>query len=103
MCNLLCPVAGDAYSIEEQARLQFLSIVLVIAGLIKSKDYNMLLKVMRDDFEVSTRLGIVFKRLVRVLFCANFFVIAFIISVSMHSGVRMYMGLLRLMFSSSVP
>jgi len=81
MCSLLCPVRGNAYSVEEQARLQFLSIVLVIAGLIKSKNQKMLEKVIQEDFEVGTRLGVVFKRLFRVLIFANFFVISFIISV----------------------
>jgi hypothetical protein len=81
MCSLLCPVMGNAYSIEEQARLQFLSIVLVIAGLLKSKNHKMLEKVMQEDFEVGTRLGEVFKRLFCVLIFANFFVIAFIVSV----------------------
>jgi hypothetical protein len=81
MCSLLCPVAGNAYSVEEQARLQFLSIVLVVAGLIKSKDYYVFMQVIQEDFEVSTRLGAVFRRLVRVLFFANWFVISFIVSV----------------------
>lgn len=81
MCSLLCPVPGNAYSIEEQARLQFLSIVLVIAGLVRSKDYRMLQKIMQEDFEVGTRLGVVFRRLFQFLVFANFFVIAFVVSV----------------------
>jgi hypothetical protein len=81
MCSILRPGEGNAYSIEEQARLQFLSIVLVAAGLVKTKDYRKFREIMQDDFELGTRLGIIFKRLVRGLFVANFLVIGFIISV----------------------
>lgn len=81
MCSLFCPEQGNAYSIEEQARLQFLSIVIVAAGLSKSADYNTFRHIMQEDFELSTRLGLVFKHLVRGLFVANLFVIGFIVSV----------------------
>lgn len=36
---------------------------------------------MRDDFEVGTRLGVIFQRLARFLFAANFCVIGFVVSV----------------------
>lgn len=75
MCNLFCPEPGKAYGVEEQARLQLLSVILVVAGLAKDQTYNSILEMMREDFEVSSRLGVVFKRLLRGLLLVNVLII----------------------------
>lgn len=81
MCGLLCPEPGKAYSVEEQARLQLLSVILIVAGLTKDQTYDGILEVIREDFEVSNRLGIVFTRLMRGLVLVGFMVLGLTVVV----------------------
>lgn len=81
MCGLFCPEPGKVYSVEEQARLQLLSVILIVAGLTKDQTYNGILEVIREDFEVSNRLGVVFKRLMRGLVLVDFLVLGLTIIV----------------------
>jgi hypothetical protein len=60
ICNLLCPREGGTFTIAEQARMQFLSVILVAAGLMAPENLLYLKQVMRDDFEISDRVGVVF-------------------------------------------
>jgi hypothetical protein len=60
ICNLLCPREDGTFSIVEQARMQFLSVILVAAGLMAPENLLYLKQVMRDDFEISDRVGVVF-------------------------------------------
>ena len=81
MCNLFCPEPGQAYGVEEQARLQLLSVILVVAGLAKDQTYNGVLELMREDFELSSRLGVLFNRLLRGLLLVNVLVLGLIFVV----------------------
>ena len=81
VCSLLRPETGNAYSMEEQARLQFLSIVLVAAALVKSDDLGVIRKVLRDDFDLKPDLGSVFHRLALKMFACDFLLVGFVSSV----------------------
>jgi hypothetical protein len=81
VCSVLGPESGNAYSMEEQARLQFLSIVLVAAALTKSDSLDTVGKVLRDDFDLKPDLGSVFHRLALKLIACDFVVLGFVSSV----------------------
>ncbi|KAF3934466.1 hypothetical protein ABW19_dt0202116 [Dactylella cylindrospora] len=81
MCELLCPKDGTTYTIEEQAYFQFLSVVLVAMALLKG-DYKMAWReALKEDFQVSCRLGRVFRRLEVGLFIFNIFTIGFVVAI----------------------
>ncbi|KAK5028840.1 hypothetical protein LTS07_006220 [Exophiala sideris] len=46
ICEVFCPKSGQAYGVEEQARLQFLSVVLVVAGLAKDQSSTGILEML---------------------------------------------------------
>ncbi len=81
MCSLFLPESGKAYGVEEQARLQLLSVILVAAGLGKDQTYNGTLDMMREDFEVSHRLGLVFRWLLCGVLFVNVLVLGFVLAV----------------------
>lgn len=81
ICGLLRPEDNKHYGIEQQARMQLLSVMLVAAGFMGSDSYKNLKMVMREDFEVSDRLGIVFYHLFRGLLVASLLDMAFVITV----------------------
>jgi hypothetical protein len=81
ICDLLLPPKGNAYSIVDQARMQFLSVLLVAAGLIKPKSLENLDEIMREDFQLSQRMGIIFRPVVVGLLVINFLAIGFATSV----------------------
>lgn len=60
ICNLLRPREGGTYTIAEQPRMQLLSVILVAAGLMDAERLAQLKEIMREDFEISDRLGVVF-------------------------------------------
>ena len=63
LCELLCPAAGNSFTIEEQAHAQFLSVILVGAGLMSPEKWDGVEKVVEDDFGLSARLGPIFRRM----------------------------------------
>ena len=81
ICDLLRPHEGGTYTIAEQARMQLLSVILVAAGLMDLESLSQIKDVMRDDFEISDRLGIVFFPLLVVLVFAQLLTIAFALTV----------------------
>ncbi|EWC43653.1 hypothetical protein DRE_01540 [Drechslerella stenobrocha 248] len=60
MCELLCPKDGATYTIDEQAYMQYLSVVLVAMALVKEENLHVWDKIMRVDLQVDTKLGRVF-------------------------------------------
>ena len=81
MCSLLRPDDGHEYGIQDQARMQFLSVLLVAVSLIPDRNVNQWRDILRKDFQIDTGLGIVFRRLLIALGVFSVFVIMFIISV----------------------
>lgn len=62
MCDILRPPEG-VYSVTEQARMQFLSVLLVATGLMKPGYRSQLGEVVYEDFEVGVWLGTIFRPL----------------------------------------
>jgi hypothetical protein len=81
ICNLLRPPEGGTYTIAEQARMQLLSVILVAAGLMETERLVQLKEIMRDDFDIGNRLGIVFFPLFVGLVFAQVLAIAFALVV----------------------
>jgi hypothetical protein len=81
MCSILRPEPGRTYGVEEQARLQMLSVLLVGAGLMEIDKYADFLRVAQDDFGLNTHLGVTFKRLILVLLISNCIVLGFAVSL----------------------
>lgn len=96
VCSLFCPEPGKVYGVEEQARLQLLSVMLVVAGLAKNQTYNDMLELIREDFEVSSRLGVVFQRLLYGVLLSNVLILALV-------GVVFYAMWYDNLFDNSVP
>ncbi|KAF3904467.1 hypothetical protein AA313_de0200421 [Arthrobotrys entomopaga] len=82
MCELLRPKEGATYTIEEQAYWQYVSIVLVVAALLKNGDHRQWRHVLAEDFQVDHRLGKVFSRLRTGLIVFNVFTIILIVTVA---------------------
>ena len=81
MCDILRPEPGRAYGLEEQARLQMLSVLLVAAGLTESDQYADFLRTAQDDFGLNPHLGVIFKRLMAFLLVTNAIVLGFAVSL----------------------
>ncbi|ORY01423.1 hypothetical protein BCR34DRAFT_605919 [Clohesyomyces aquaticus] len=88
MCELLRPRDNTVYTIEEQARMQFLSVLLVATSLIKDEHSEEWQEILREDFQLNTHLGKVFQRLFLGLVLANIIVVCFIVSVCYALWVR---------------
>lgn len=71
ICDLLLPADGKAYPIVDQARMQFLSILLVAAGLIKEERLDDFDEIIQEDFQLSERLGVIFRPLFIGLIVTN--------------------------------
>jgi hypothetical protein len=79
ICKILLPEEGGQYGIEEQARMQMLSVMLVAAGLMdRREDFQL---VMEEEFGVSSNLGIVFNHLYPALRIFSLFAMAFAFTV----------------------
>jgi hypothetical protein len=63
ICNLLRPEDDHPYSIEEQARVQFLSGLIVAVALIDVEDHKNWKRILEEEFQIDERLGSVFQRL----------------------------------------
>lgn len=81
MCGLLRPENDQTYTIDMQARLQLLSVILVAASLMSSRSHKHLKKVMQDDFDVGDKLGGVFHHLLRWLILANVLIIGLVVCI----------------------
>src|SRR5436309_14916763 len=57
-----------------RARMQFLNVVLVAAGFMNSQYCEDVKATLREDFEISDRLGVTFQRLSRWMLSASFLV-----------------------------
>ena len=84
ICDLLRPRDNYRYTIDNQARVQFQSIILVVAGFLSLNSSNgvqELKQALREDFEISDRLGVVFKRLLPIVLVSNFLVLVLVTTV----------------------
>jgi hypothetical protein len=81
ICQLLRPKDDQHYGIEEQAYVQLLSVILVAAGFMHSQNYDKVEAVLRDDFEISSRLGLIFRRLSRWMLLVQLLMILALITV----------------------
>jgi hypothetical protein len=81
ICSLLRPKDAASYTIVEQARMQFRSIILVAAGLMHSESLEDVELIMRKDFQLSDGLGVIFRPLLVGLIIANILVIALSVAV----------------------
>ena len=84
ICDLLLPPKGKSYSIAEQARIQFLSVLLVAAGLINPAKLSELDAIIQEDFQLGQRLGVIFRPLFIGLLTVNALVTALVV-VSFYS------------------
>ncbi|PPQ69952.1 hypothetical protein CVT26_013288 [Gymnopilus dilepis] len=75
ICDLLLPQKDAPYTIEDQAGMQFRSILLVAAGLMNEDGLERLEEVMREDFQLSPKLGVVFRPLLIALIVINVLVV----------------------------
>ncbi|KAI9881715.1 MAG: hypothetical protein M1823_006574, partial [Watsoniomyces obsoletus] len=69
------------YGVEEQSRVQLLSVILAVAGLAHADDPGEFARTMSEDFELNDRLGSVFHRLLPCVVIANILVIGLTVSV----------------------
>lgn len=84
ICSLLRPKDNQRYSVGSQARIQLQSVILVAAGFMNlncSNGVKELRQALREDFEFSDRLGVVFDRLLPVLLILNFLVLVLVTTV----------------------
>jgi hypothetical protein len=81
MCGLLRPPDTLAYSIEEQARMQMWSVLLVAVGLMHRGEIHFLSNILAKDFQLDVGLGKVFVRLGRGLIIANILILGLIVTV----------------------
>jgi hypothetical protein len=82
MCSLLIPPKDTHYSIDEQARMQYLSILLAAAGLVDEESREDIGAVFKEDFEINNRVGTVFTRLFRGLIVASFLTVCLLVATS---------------------
>ncbi|KAK6344646.1 hypothetical protein TWF718_006604 [Orbilia javanica] len=82
MCDLLRPKDGATYTIDEQARWQYVSVVLVGMGLLKHPYHQNWKDVLAQDFQVDQRLGKVFTTLKYTLVLFNFITIFLVTTVA---------------------
>lgn len=71
ICDTLRPKDGNHYGIELQARMQFLSVLLVAAGLMEDHSLENFQKALTEDFALTTHLSSIFRRLQAFLALAN--------------------------------
>ena len=81
LAEILRPGDGLSLSIEEQARRQMLSVILVVAGAAHVDDTQTFAEVMREDFGLEDQAGTVFKWFIRFLVLYNTLLAGFVISV----------------------
>ena len=81
ICDLFIPEENHSYSIENQACMQFRSILLVAAGLMNTDALENLEEVMREDFQLDDKLGVIFRPLFVVLVIINILVLALSVAV----------------------
>ena len=79
--DLLRPHEGGTYTIAEQARMQLLSVIIVAAGLMDPESLSRLKDIMREDFEISDRLGTVFFPLLAGVVVAQLLALVFALTV----------------------
>ncbi|RVD87084.1 uncharacterized protein DFL_005331 [Arthrobotrys flagrans] len=82
MCELLRPKDGATYTIDEQARWQYVSVVLVAMGLLKHPYHEQWKDVLARDFQVDERLGKVFTTLKYTLILFNLITTFLVIAVA---------------------
>ncbi|KAK6519948.1 hypothetical protein TWF506_000242 [Arthrobotrys conoides] len=82
MCELLRPKDGATYTIDEQARWQYVSVVLVVMGLLKHPYHEQWRDVLARDFQIDQRLGKVFTTLKYTLILFNFITVFLVIAVA---------------------
>ncbi|KAK6340072.1 hypothetical protein TWF730_001845 [Orbilia blumenaviensis] len=82
MCELLRPKTGGTYTIDEQARWQYVSVILVAMGLLKHQYHAEWKRVLAQDFQVDHRLGKVFGTLKYALILFNFVTICLVVAVA---------------------
>ena len=84
ICSLVRPKVNQRYPIGQQARAQLQSIILVAAGfmdLSASTGVEELRQALKEDFEFSDRLGVVFSRLLPVVIVLNVVVLVVVVTV----------------------
>ena len=84
ICSLLRPKDNQRYPIGKQARAQLQSMILVVAGMMNLEATNStkgLEQALREDFEFSDRLGVVFKRLFPTIVALNFLFLILLVVV----------------------
>ena len=92
MCSLLVPDDGHEYGIDDQARMQFLSVLLIAVSLIPDQNTNQWRAILQKDFQVDTGLGVVFWRLLLSLLALSVLVVMFIVSVGYALFQRNFYG-----------
>jgi hypothetical protein len=81
MCELLRPDEGHEYSIGDQARMQFLSILLVAVALIRNHRLEHWRDIFKQDFQLDVGLGVVFRRLLIGVVMLQMVVVLFVVSI----------------------
>jgi hypothetical protein len=81
ICDVLLPAQGKSYGIDDQARMQFLSIVLVAVSLMKDTGSEHWRGVLGCDFQLNDQLGVIFRRLHLTLLIVNIVLLASIVSI----------------------
>ena len=76
VCDLLRPRDGALYPIVEQAKMQFRSLLLVSAGLMKIDSLRTIESVMEEDFQLSDKLGVIFRPLLVGVLLVDLLVLA---------------------------
>lgn len=79
-CDLLLPKEGNSYGIEDQARMQFLSVVMVAVAVMKRVDGDKWKETLRNEFQIDDRLGLIFRRLRIALALANIVLAALLVT-----------------------
>lgn len=92
MCEMLRPRDGEHYGIEQQARMQFLSVLLVAVGLMEDQSLENFKSALAEDFGITVHLSSVFKRLFICIVIANTVLMLAFCSIGYHFWGRNIFG-----------
>jgi len=91
---MLLPKENDHYNIEQQARMQMLSVLLVAASRLQDQSLENLKNAFREDFDITHRLSSIFGRMKVYIAIGHVLMVLALLSIAYHFFHRSIFGVM---------